>query len=840
MLLSQLGSLGAKDGIANIYFPLEHALEHASQEAELARIKTKEQIKATLPDLLEIFSALDQDGSGYITLEEVANVPLHVLPQKVYEKVTVDSMEDMFELLDADGGGSLSLAEFLEGLLSVLLMDMPSWAVQLQKLAAASEATNEPVVLALPAAECASRRSQELRRLRSPDSDASMMDANDTSPAAEMRRTLRQTTDGRLPKLLEEVLTDHQGKRRPKLTVWQERRETLKMVVDSTAFEYLTGMLILMNIALIGVEAEMDLLGKDTWWAADIERIFLGLYTVELLIRLTAGGREAFHNSWFLLDLFLVCVGLVALVVVPLVEQEASSQEGWMQLLIVRGLRLLRLARVLRTVKRFKVVWRLVNGLLSVWDTMASTTILIFLALYIFGCIAVEVIANDPDLKAYPETAGIVRRSFSSLPKATLTLLQFEHALEHASQEAELARIRTKEQIKATLPDLLEIFSALDQDGSGYITREEVANVPLHVLPEKVYEKVTVDSMEDMFELLDADGGGSLSLAEFLEGLFTVLLLDMPAWALQLQKLLMPLRRQTYQISKELEALKPGCTRDQAKRSHAAHRAGVRLSVLSIAFQGRAQRYSAQDLQQQILERENDHKAMKRDVLFTRIIELQVEFRLAPQVSWKQEAIRLDAMMAEEEDVVKKEIAVHEKRIQDLKQEPESVKDQQERIQGELEDEKAWHESSREQCEEKEEELRREQTLTREVAIQYKGLIQERILDQLALQAGLSTGPLSARDRFTVTGAALSALPVMDEPGLTLLRRWYSRQSFELFQFLLLADGDQDGLLSLSELAEAMVNSHGCPLEPSEARSTGVSAALDFDKHGESHLQVTT
>lgn len=243
-------------------------------------------------------------------------------------------------------------------------------------------------------------------------------------------------------------------------------------------------------------------------------------------------------------------------------------------------------------------------------------------------------------------------------------------------------------------------------------------------------------------------------------------------------------------------------------------------------------RKKAQDLQQQILERENDHKAMKRDVLFTRIIELQVEF-----VSWKQEAIRLDAMMAEEEDVVKKEIAVHEKRIQDLKQELKAVKDQQERIQGELEDEKAWHESSREQCEEKEEELRREQTLTREVAIQYKGLIQERKqaeklqmeieemeLDRKkdeeeleALQAGLSTGPLSARDRFTVTGAALSALPVMDEPGLTLLRRWYSRQSFELFQFLLLADGDQDGLLSLSELAEAMVNSHGCPLEPSEA-----------------------
>ncbi|CAK8999390.1 unnamed protein product [Durusdinium trenchii] len=476
----------------------------------------------------------------------------------------------------------------------------------------ATDEPREPVVLALPPAECV-QTPAELQRLRSSESEATVLDPNDTSEAArvsQMRQTLRQTVgaDGRLPKLLEEVLTDH-SKKRIRLTVWQERRETLKTVVDSTAFEYVTAVLILMNIALIGVEAEMDLLGMDTWWAADVERIFLGIYTVELLIRLTAGGREAFQNSWFWLDVFLVCVGLVALVVVPLVESEASSQEGWMQLLIVRGLRLLRLARILRTVKRFKVVWRLVSGLLSVWDTMASTTVLIFLGLYIFGCIAAEVIANDPDLRDNAETAGIVRRNFSSLPKATLTLLQFvtldgianiyfplvmqkpfliiyflpllmflsialmnlvtavlvEHALEHASQEAELARIKTKEQIKATLPDLLEIFSALDQDGSGYITLEEVANVPLHVLPQKVYEKVTVDSMEDMFELLDADGGGSLSLAEFLEGLLSVLLMDMPSWAVQLQKLVIPIRRQTIQISNELELLKRG--RDPGENS---------------------------------------------------------------------------------------------------------------------------------------------------------------------------------------------------------------------------------------------------------------------------------
>ncbi|CAK8999380.1 unnamed protein product [Durusdinium trenchii] len=420
----------------------------------------------------------------------------------------------------------------------------------------------------------------------------------------------RQThgTDGRFPKLLEEVL-EARGQATHSMTIWGHRHQTLKRVVESNAFEYITGVLILANIGLIGVEAEMSLLQIETAWAQDIERVFLALYTVELLLRLAAGGRRNFKSAWFLLDLFLVCVGLIALVVVPLVESETSSQEGWMQLLIVRGLRLLRLARVLRTVKRFKVVWRLVSGLLSVWDVMASTTFLILLWLYIFGCIAAEVIASDPELQADSDTAVIVTKNFSSLPRATLTLLQFvtldgianiyyplvmakpilivyflplllflsialmnlvtavlvEHALEHASQEAELARIRTKEQIKATLPELLDIFSALDKDDSGYITREEVANVSLHVLPKTVLEKVTVDSMEDMFELLDVDGGGSLSLAEFLDGLLLVLLMDMPSWAVQLQKLVIPIRRQTIQISNELELLKRG--RDPGENS---------------------------------------------------------------------------------------------------------------------------------------------------------------------------------------------------------------------------------------------------------------------------------
>lgn len=58
-----------------------------------------------------------------------------------------------------------------------------------------------------------------------------------------------------------------------------------------------------------------------------------------------------------------------------------------------------------------------------------------------------------------------------------------------------------KQQIKATMPQLLQIFSGLDADGSGCLTREEVAGVPLDVLPPNVLEHVSVDNMEDLFEV---------------------------------------------------------------------------------------------------------------------------------------------------------------------------------------------------------------------------------------------------------------------------------------------------------------------------------------------------
>lgn len=429
---------------------------------------------------------------------------------------------------------------------------------------------------------------RELQKLRNStarqDSPPVAIASSPTGPTAPSGTALtvrrHRTRSSENSRMLEEILSQPGSPERPRSNRIQG---VLAWIVESTVFECVTGFVILLNMILIGAEAEMKVKGQVTDWAENIERFFLALYTVELLMRFAVGRWPLFRSGWFLLDFFLVCLGLLALVVIPTIEQ--GAQEGFEQVLIVRGLRLLRLARVLRMVHRFKVVWRLVSGLLSAWDTMVSTTGLIMIWLYIFGCVALEFITTDAELLADPATTSIVKENFGSLPKATLTLLQFvtmdaianvyyplvmakpvliiyflpllmflsiglmnlvtavlvEHALEHASQEAEHARLNQKQRIKDTLPDLLKVFQGLDADGSGSLTRQELADVPISVLPPNVLENVSVDSMEDLFEMLDVDGGGTLTQDEFLEGLLSLLLLDVPMWAIQLQKQMLQL-----------------------------------------------------------------------------------------------------------------------------------------------------------------------------------------------------------------------------------------------------------------------------------------------------------
>eukprot|EP00438_Fugacium_kawagutii_P036180 Skav232967 [mRNA] locus=scaffold1735:213071:213697:+ [translate_table: standard] len=204
----------------------------------------------------------------------------------------------------------------------------------------------------------------------------------------------------------------------------QKLRGIAAKIVKSKPFEVCASLVILLNLITIGIQADLELNSAPPLWMTAVERSFLFVYTVEVTLRFVAKGPNIFCDAWFLLDFFLVLTGMFFLVAAPLMKIDFRD---WDKVLVIRGLRLLRLARVLRLLGRFKDVWRLVYGIVNSSLTIASSAILAFLMLYIFGCMAVEFITKDDRLALMGDegdgnVAEIVAHNFGSVPRAILTL----------------------------------------------------------------------------------------------------------------------------------------------------------------------------------------------------------------------------------------------------------------------------------------------------------------------------------------------------------------------------------------------------------------------------------
>lgn len=142
-----------------------------------------------------------------------------------------------------------------------------------------------------------------------------------SGPALGVRR--HRTRSSENSRMLEEILSQPGSPERPRSNRIQG---VLAWIVESTVFECVTGLVILLNMILIGAEAEMKVKGQVIDWAENIERFFLALYTVELLMRFAVGRWRLFRSGWFLLDFFLVCLGLLALVVIPTIDRNGCTR----------------------------------------------------------------------------------------------------------------------------------------------------------------------------------------------------------------------------------------------------------------------------------------------------------------------------------------------------------------------------------------------------------------------------------------------------------------------------------------------------------------------------------
>jgi voltage-gated sodium channel len=339
-------------------------------------------------------------------------------------------------------------------------------------------------------------------------------------------------------------------------------------MVESHTFDIFIGIAIGLNAVSIGVEQTLQINGHSTTALQIVESAFLCIYIFEFACRFAAYSVECLRDNWVKFDLFLVVLGILnTWILEPAVGETPSA----LSLLMV--LRVLRLLRIFKTARMFKQIvdfWRLIRGLLNSATIMIYTLILLLLMLYVFSSLAVELITkhrlnmgSEPD----EEFQEQVRTYFRTVPLTMLTLLQFatlddmakvymplidkdpwltlyfvllvlvvsivlmnlvaaviiSSILEQEQDEHDDIQRSREEEWATLIRDLKDMFLRLDEDRSGHLSREEVLCMDNADLV-KLNEALGVSSPIEVFNALDVDGNGEVSINEFFDGIWDVVL----------------------------------------------------------------------------------------------------------------------------------------------------------------------------------------------------------------------------------------------------------------------------------------------------------------------------
>lgn len=260
-------------------------------------------------------------------------------------------------------------------------------------------------------------------------------------------------------------------------------------------------------------------------------------------------------------------LGVVSQWILPIVHNVPEVHT----LLMLRCARLLRLAKTVRFLMRFRELWMLVQGLAHSASTMVYTILLLFVVLYIFACLILQLLYKHPLLEQDEVFAETVNENFSDLSTTMVTLLQFvsfdnivhvykplgdrdplllayfvivmlvvgivimnlvtavivNSSLEQAAKDKSLLRSIEEQNRKKVLAELREMFYRLDHDGSGEVSRDEIAQIAERER-QMLRDLTGFDDPVELFDALDSNERGEVGIEEFCAGLGEIAVSDSP------------------------------------------------------------------------------------------------------------------------------------------------------------------------------------------------------------------------------------------------------------------------------------------------------------------------
>lgn len=169
-------------------------------------------------------------------------------------------------------------------------------------------------------------------------------------------------------------------------------RQSLAVLLSSQAWERFIIAIIIVNSLVLGLETDASIMTAIGPVLEGIDKLILGIFVVEIALRLYAFGPRFFRDPWSLFDLSIVLVALV-------------PASGPFQ--VLRALRILRALRLISVVPSLR---RVVGGLIAALPGMSSIVVLMAMLFYVAAIMATNLFGDT-----FPQWFGSMGASLYTL-----------------------------------------------------------------------------------------------------------------------------------------------------------------------------------------------------------------------------------------------------------------------------------------------------------------------------------------------------------------------------------------------------------------------------------------
>lgn len=169
-------------------------------------------------------------------------------------------------------------------------------------------------------------------------------------------------------------------------------RETIKTFIETRYFQHFITFLIIFNGVTLGLATSKDIMADYGLLINRLDNLIVGVFTIEILMRIYVHRGRFFKDPWSLFDFFVVSISLV------------PTNDG---LSILRVLRVLRLFRLFTIVPQMRLI---ISAILSVIPGMASVSLVLLLFFYVFAIISTNLFSET-----FPQWFGTLGESMYTL-----------------------------------------------------------------------------------------------------------------------------------------------------------------------------------------------------------------------------------------------------------------------------------------------------------------------------------------------------------------------------------------------------------------------------------------